>query len=81
MFIAKRDGKPEKAGIPSLGDTPKTQSKGEKREAPSPPEERIAKKGKGSSLSSYSEASRSQAPKEIGEWKLVEEKKEKRTWI
>ena len=32
----------------SLGDTPKKLTKGEKRVAPSPPEERIAKKGKGS---------------------------------
>ena len=49
----------------SLGDTPKMQSKGEKREAPSPPEERIAKKGKGSTSASYSEATRSQIHKEV----------------
>ena len=63
----------------SLGDTAKTQSKGEKREAPSPPEEQIAKKRKGSSSFSYSEAARSggtkrKAAKEIGKWQVVEKK-------
>ena len=42
----------------SLGDTPKMQSKGEKKEAPSPPEERIAQKGKDCMSPSYAEATR-----------------------
>ena len=39
----------------SLGDTPKKLTKEEKRVAPSPPEERIPKKGKGSISPSYAE--------------------------
>ena len=62
----------------SLWDTPKTQSKGEKREAPSPPEERIAKKGQGSSSPSYSVAARSQGSNEIGEWQLVKKREKKK---
>ena len=62
----------------SLGDIPKTQSKEEKRKAPSPLKERIAKKGKGSLSPSYSEAIRSQALKEIGKWQLVEKKKKEK---
>ena len=42
----------------SLGDTPKKLTKGEKRLAPSPPEERIPKKGKGSTSPSYAAATR-----------------------
>ena len=60
----------------SLGDTTKTQFTGEKREAPPP--ERIEKKGKGSPWSSYSEATRSLAPKEIGEMQLVEKEMKKK---
>ena len=39
----------------SLGDTPKKLTKEEKRVAPSPPKERIPKKGKGSTSPSYAE--------------------------
>ena len=52
----------------SLADTLKTQSKGDKREAPSPPEEWIGKKRKGSPSPSYSKATRSQFANEIGVW-------------
>ena len=48
---------------------------GDKRGATSPPEKQKAKKGKGSLSPSYSEATRGQDSKEIGEWKLVEKKK------
>ena len=37
----------------SLGDTPKPHSKGEKRAAPSPPQERTPKRGKGGPSPSY----------------------------
>ena len=62
MPFIKRGGNPEKAGISprpknmgmfrrlrsaSLGDTPKKLTKGEKRVAPSPPEDRLPKEGKG----------------------------------
>ena len=50
----------------SLGNTPETQFRGKNREAPFSPGERIAKKGKGSTSASYSEATRSQTPKEVG---------------
>ena len=37
----------------SLGDTPKKLTKGGKRVAPSPPEDRLSKKGKGGKSPSY----------------------------
>ena len=43
----------------SLEDTPKKLTKGEKRVTPSPPEEQIPKKGKGSTSPSYAAATRS----------------------
>ena len=61
----------------SLGDTPKKLTKGEKRVAPSPPAQRIPKKGKGSTSSSYAAATRGQTPQKDGEWQLVEKKKKK----
>ena len=61
----------------SLGDTPKKLTKGEKRLAPSPPEEPIPKKGMGSTSPSYAAATRGQTPQKDGEWQLVEKKKKK----
>ena len=55
----------------SLGDTPKKLTKGEKRLAPSPPEERIPKKGKRNTLPSYAATTRGQTPQKDGEWQLV----------
>ena len=62
----------------SLGDTPKMLIEGDKRVAPSPPEDRIPKKGKGSTLSTYAAATRGQTPQKDGEWKLVEKKKKEK---
>ena len=59
----------------SLGDTPKKLTKGEKRVAPSPPEDRLPKKGKGGILPSHAAATRGQTPKKDGEWQLLENKK------
>ena len=47
----------------SLGDTPKKLTKGEKRIASSPPEDRLPKKGKGGISPSYAAATRGQTPK------------------
>ena len=62
----------------SLGVTPKKLTKGEKRVAPSPPEDRIPKKGKGSSSPTYAAVTRGQIPQKDGEWQLVEKKKKRR---
>ena len=64
----------------SLGESRKTLSNGKKREAPSPLEEQIAKKGKGSTSPSYSEATISQAPKKLGNdnWLRRKNAREKR---
>ena len=62
----------------SLGDNPKKLTKGEKRVAPSPPEGRLPKKGKGRTSPTYVAATRGQTPQKDGEWKLVEKKKEKK---
>ena len=61
----------------SVGDTPKKLTKGEKRFAPSPPEDRLAKKGRGGTSQSYAAATRGQTPQKDGEWQLVEKKKKK----
>ena len=61
----------------SLGDTPKKLTKGEKRVAPSPPEDQIAKKGKGSTSPTCAAATRGQTPQNDGKWQLVEKKKKK----
>ena len=59
---------------------PKKLLEGEKRVAPSPPEDLIPKKGKGSTSSTYAAATRGQTPQKDGEWKLMEKKKkEKKT--
>ena len=50
-------------------------SKGEKKESPSPPEEQTAKKGKGSLSPSYAGATMSQAPKEVRWWERRKKKK------
>ena len=49
-----------------------------KRVAPSPPEDRLPKKGKGGISPSYAVATRGQTPKKDGEWQLVEKKKKKK---
>ena len=82
----KRGGNPEEAGIPhrlkkmgifrrlrsaSLGDTSKTLTKGGKRVAPSPPEDRLSKEGKGGMSLSYAAATIGQTPQKDGEWQLV----------
>ena len=71
MSSRKRGAIPEEAGISTRlekdgylpenalcvsGSTPKKLIKGEKRVAPSPPEDRIPKKGKGSSSPTYAAA-------------------------
>ena len=61
----------------SLGDTPKKLTKGEKRNAPSFPEDRLPKKGKGSKSPIYAAATRGQNPQKDREWQLVEKKKKK----
>ena len=58
----------------SLGDTPKKLTKGEKRVAPSPPEDRLAKKGKGGTSPTYAAAARGQTPQNDEQWQLVERK-------
>ena len=62
----------------SLGDTPKLQNKGEKRAAPSPPQERTPKRGKGGPSPSYAQVAKSQAPIKDGDWQVVAKKKKKR---
>ena len=62
----------------SLGDTPKKLTKGEKRVAPSLPEDRLPKKGKGGLYPSYATATKGQTPKKDGQWQLVENKKTKK---
>ena len=62
----------------SLGDTPKKLTKGEKRVAPSPPEDRLPKTGKGGISPTYAAATRGQTPKKDGEWQLVEKKKKEK---
>ena len=74
---SKRMGIFRRPRFASLGDTPKKLTKGEKRVAPSAPEERISKKGKGSTSPSYAKATRGQTPQKDGEWQLVEKKKKK----
>ena len=51
----------------SLGDNLKKLTKGEKRVAPSPPDDWIPKKGKGSSSPTYAAAIRGQTPQKDGE--------------
>ena len=62
----------------SLEDTPKKLTKGEKRVAPSPPENQLHKKGKGGISPTYAAATRSQTLKKDGEWHLVEMQKKKK---
>ena len=59
----------------SLRDTPKKLKKGEKRIAPSPPEDRFPKKGKGNTTSTYAAATRGKTPQKDGEWQLVKRRK------
>ena len=61
----------------SLGDTPEKLTKGEKRVAPSPPEDRLPKKEKGVTLPTYAAATRGQTPQKHGGWQLVDKKKKK----
>ena len=75
---SKRMGIFRRPSSASLGDTPKKLTKGEKRLAPSTPEERIPKKGKGSTSPSYAASIRGQTPQKDGEWQLVEKKEKKK---
>ena len=61
-----------------LGDTPKKLTQREKRVAPSPPEDRLPKKGKGGTSPTYTVATRGQTRQKDGECQLVEKKKKKR---
>ena len=62
----------------SLGDTSRKLTKKEKRVAPSPPKDRLPKKGKGGTLPSYAAAARGQTPQKDGEWQLVQKKEKKK---
>ena len=73
--VSKRMGIFRRRHSASLGNTPKKLSKGEKRVAPSPPEVRILKKGKGSTSPSCAAATRGQTRQKDGEWQLVGKKK------
>ena len=53
---SKRKGVFRRPRSASLGDIPKKLTKGEKRVAPSPPEDRLAKKGKGGTSPIYAAA-------------------------
>ena len=61
----------------SLGDTPKKLTKGEKRVALSPPEDRFPKKGKVGTSPTYAAVTRGQTPQKGEDWQLVEKKKKK----
>ena len=62
----------------SLVDSPKKLTKGERRVSPSPPEDRLPKKGKGGISPSCAAATRGQTPKKDRVWQLVEKKKKKK---
>ena len=64
--------------LSSVGDTPKKLTKEEKRVAPSPPEDRTPKKGKGSTSPTYAAATRGQTPQKDEECLLVEIKKKQK---
>ena len=59
---SKKIGIFRKPRFASLGDTPKKLTKGEKRVAPPPLEDRIPKKGKGSTSPIYASATGGQTP-------------------
>ena len=61
----------------SLGDTPKSQAKGEKRAAPSTPQEKTPKRGKGGPSPSYAQVTKSQAPNKEEDWQVVTKRGEK----
>ena len=92
MPSRKRGGNPEEAGIPPRlkkdgylpeiafcvsGRYTKKLTKGEKRVAPSPPENRLPKKGKGGISPSYAAATRGQIPKRMGNGSLWKRRKKK----
>ena len=64
---SKRMGIFQRPHSASPGDTPKNLTKGEKRVAPSPPEDRLPKKGKGGTSPTYAAATRGQTPQKDGE--------------
>ena len=74
---AKKTGIFRRLRSASLGDTPKKLTKGKKRVAPSPPEDRLPKNGKAGISPTYAAATRGQSPKKDEEWQLVEKKKMK----
>ena len=61
----------------SLGDTPKSQAKGEKGHPPPPLRKKTPKRGKGGPLPSYAQVTKSQAPNKEGNWKGVTKRGEK----
>ena len=75
---SKRMGIFRRPRFASLRDTPKELTKGKKRVAPSPSEDRIAKKGKGYTSPNYAAATRGQTLQKDGEWKLVDRKENKK---
>ena len=76
--VSKKMGIFRRPRSASLGDTPKLQNKGEKRAAPSPPQERTPKRRKGGPSPSYAQVAKSQAPMKDGDWQVVAKKKEKK---
>ena len=72
--ISRRMGLLRRPRSASLGDTPISLKKAEKRVTHSPPEERKLKKGKVNISPSYASVTRSQLPAEEGEWHLVQKK-------
>ena len=77
-FITRKMGVLRRLRSASLRDTPISLKTGEKRVAPSPPEKRKFKKGKGNTSSSYATVTRSWPPTEEGKWHLVQNKEKKR---
>ena len=61
----------------SLGDIPKKQAKGEKKAAPSAPEEKTPERGKGVSSPACAQVAKSQVSTEKGDWLVVTRKSKK----
>ena len=74
-LASKRIGIFRRPRSASLGDTPKKLTKGENRVPPSPPEEHIPKKGKGSTSPSYAVTTRGQSPQKERKKKKKKEEK------
>ena len=61
----------------SLGDSPKSHAKGEKRAAPFPPQEKTPKRRKGGPSPLYAQVTKSQALIKEGDWQVVTKRDEK----